>query len=86
MKRSSVVDESDTAFCSVAIAVVVVVGGGVVVVKVLLLLFFFVAPLFGRPVIAPEVACTAFDDQGLWQPRLCLGLQWRCLGRPWALH
>ena len=85
MKRSSVVDESDAAFCSVAI-VVVVGGGGVVVVTVLLLLFFFVAPLFGRPVIAPEVACTAFDDQGLWQPRSCLGLQWRCLGRPWALH
>ena len=78
MKRSSVVDESDAAFCSVAIVVVAV--------TVLLLLFFFVAPLFGRPVIAPEVACTAFDDQGLWQPRLCLGLQWRCLGRPWALH
>lgn len=82
MKRSSVVDESDAAFSSVAVLLVV----AAVVATVLLLLFPFVALWFGRPVIAPEVACNAFDDQRLWQPRSCLGLQWRCLGRPWALH
>lgn len=81
MKRSSVVGESNAAFSSV-VAVVVVVVLAAVVAMVLMLLFFFVAPLFGRQVITPEITFTPLDERGVWQPRSCLGLQWRCLGRP----
>lgn len=43
-----------------------------------------VAAWFTRTFIAPEFAFLVV--QAVWHPGSCLGLQWRCLGRPWALH